>query len=1837
MGISLLLCLSTAYAQTIHFVKWDAAGLNDGSTWTDAYTSLQPALDAASEGDQIWVARGTYLPEQAPDPTSTNIRDRTFVLKQGVKLFGGFQGNEPTGTGLHSRNFVAYETILNGKLNDTDYAYHVVVAAGELDGTELDGFTVTQGRANGTGYTTVNSFRIDQNGGGGVYIRGNGLALRYVNISENMASMGAGIYNDGSAFSLYYSRVVANQSSANGGGIYNYSASPQFVNCHITNNLSSGRGGGVYSIYSGVPKFANTLIYFNSAAEGGGLAAIGSNPTLINVTVADNGTFGSGGSALYLENGAQPIVTNSIVHSNGTATNSLLADGSDSYATFSYSLVEGAGGSASWNGDFGMDGGNNIDGDPLFVDMAGDDLRIAAGSAAIDAGDNRRVPDYGGRQLHAHDVPRYETTHEIARISGMQVDMGAYEYQHPFALSPDANGILYVDETPSPTSNFTGDSWENAYPSLGFALNDAPPSVAEIWVAAGTYKPTHYLSGAYSDPEFPTTAFLLKPNLRLIGGFSGDEPADYDLSLRNFTENETILSGDRYVLGHHEDDNYHVVVAAGDVGDAAVDGFTIMHGHSRHGGIEDVGGAGVPLNKGGGMSIVDSSPTLVNLTFKENRSIGSGGALYISNGSPTITRCIFSSNQTAASGGAVALENGSQPEFALCEFGMNEAGANGGAMASLNSTPTIRQSLFATNEAVGTGADDGYGGGVYITGYTGVDKPLEYNHFSNNSAKMGGAIALVTTADVRILNTKITGNYAEKSGGGIVGINSRSLDMVNVEITKNRAMENGGAVYGDDLTGCAFFNTTIADNAAASANALYALNGAHLQLLNTIISDGADGIYRDEATGATIMYFTSTIEGSGGTDSWNDAIGERIGDILDADPLFTDRTAGNYTLAAGSPSINKGYGPYYTVNAAGPDVDLLGNPRFADAVIDMGAYERQRRKQYLQIAPEYVLGSSLVTTYGEPGFSPAIAVDADGLPTGNTVHYHIDPSVDVATITPEGLIRSLRSGEGVVTISIEGDPEAEVDGFDPMDSDFSFIVLKRNLTIYVNPIVKYYGQALDAETTVFSTIGLANSDEVTQITVTSAGLAADASVPGSPYAAVLSGALGTNLDSYNITYATDGIVTVYKADVWITALDVTKQYDGVPFAGGDGIRVQGLLNGEDESVLDVSRLSYSGDAQGATDVGTYSLIPQGVNAANYNINYQTVGTLTIEKANITGIDFIDETFVYDGSEKLLALSGTLPHGTSVSYTNNGRTAVGDQVVTAEIDGGRNYNSSTRQATLTILPPEITGITFEDASFMYDGSEKKLAITGSLPEGFTVSYSNNGRTDAGSQEVTAHFNGPGVVDLLMTASLTIEKATLTAITFDDRTYTYDGSEKTMFLTGSLPTGVSVVYTGNTRRDAGTQTAAATIDGGTNYENQELTATLTIEKATITGITFGDATFIYDGTVHSIGISGTLPPGAIVNYDGNMRTETGSQVATAAIEGGTNYENLTLTATITVSLQLDYEVTFNDGSFVYDGAEKTLTVSGTLPPGTSVNYLDNGRTDAGSQTVTASISGATGYRDLILTATLTIAKAVRSIDFPSLPEMTYGDEPHTIQATASSGEDIAWSSSDESVAHVEDGKLAIVGAGGATITASVPENPNYSNTPEVSQRLTVVKATQTVTLHAPATVNRDAGTITLDVSASSGLPVALSVDDSFVARLMVADQLEILRLGTVRVTATQPGDANHEAAEPVAATIRVIDPTSDLPVRVHPVVSPNGDGINDFLIIEGIKDYADNRFYIVSKNGTEVAEIFGYDNEHARFNGTGSGGSRLPAGTYYYVLELREGGQWKYKKGYFILRY
>ncbi|WP_291065131.1 MULTISPECIES: MBG domain-containing protein [unclassified Empedobacter] len=324
--------------------------------------------------------------------------------------------------------------------------------------------------------------------------------------------------------------------------------------------------------------------------------------------------------------------------------------------------------------------------------------------------------------------------------------------------------------------------------------------------------------------------------------------------------------------------------------------------------------------------------------------------------------------------------------------------------------------------------------------------------------------------------------------------------------------------------------------------------------------------------------------------------------------------------------------------------------------------------------------------------------------------------------------------------------------------------------------------------------------------------------------AITQGALVTN-PNYDLTFISKNL-TVTPAPLTITAKNADKTYDSLAYTGGNGIEYDGFVNNETESIL-IGSLIYSGNSQNAVNTGNYEIIPSGLNNNNYTITY-VKGTLTISLAQITGITFSDESFTYDGSSKSIQIKGDLPTGTTVSYVGNNKTEVGTYGVLATIDGGINYQNQTLNANLKINQATISGITFSDKNFYYDGLPKSIEIKGALPTGTTVSYIGNGKTETGTHAVVAIIDGGNnYQNQTLNANLIINKSKITGITFNDESFLYDGTPKSIEIRGTLPTGATVSYTGNEQTEGGTYPITATIDGGDNYKSYVLHANLTID--------------------------------------------------------------------------------------------------------------------------------------------------------------------------------------------------------------------------------------------------------------------------------------------------------------------------------------------------------------------------------------------------------------------------
>src|SRR5690606_595155 len=189
------------------------------------------AINQSCTGDSIWVAQGTYLPIRPADNlyvVDTANRDNAFVLRNGVKIFGGFNGTE---TSFSQRNWTINPTILSGEMqqdNDSsNNAYHVVIAYYTDSSTLLDGFTIQEGESNGSGYISIGGVICYRSEGGGIYTHTSSSIFSNLIIQNNFADVGgAGINAIFNTNALYSHLLVQNNSTNNqGGGIRVYGGS----------------------------------------------------------------------------------------------------------------------------------------------------------------------------------------------------------------------------------------------------------------------------------------------------------------------------------------------------------------------------------------------------------------------------------------------------------------------------------------------------------------------------------------------------------------------------------------------------------------------------------------------------------------------------------------------------------------------------------------------------------------------------------------------------------------------------------------------------------------------------------------------------------------------------------------------------------------------------------------------------------------------------------------------------------------------------------------------------------------------------------------------------------------------------------------------------------------------------------------------------------------------------------------------------------------------------------------------------------------------------------------------------------------------------------------------------------------------------------------------------------------------------------------------------------------------------------------------------------------------------------------------------------------------------
>lgn len=705
--LAVLLLGSAAKAQTIHYVTPTGANPTTGNKWEvseitdEQILTLPEALAAANAGDQIWLLGFEQI--TSADQLYVAPADG-FTVKSGVKLYGGFRGTERTideRTTLGKAPYFTYRSVLSGDISRND----VVDPNNQIYPSN------TTRSENAKHVLSLNIEPTKDSGNINTYPTVvNGLTV----IGGNATDFGGGIYvydnhveadsPERGAYQIEKCFLLNNYAAQGGGAIYVAPAvaktDSKIVDCVVYNNVAGVRsgsenlGGGIR--IDGVGTIVNSSIFNN---EGGGVL-LSSNATAVNLTIARNTVMGIDGSG---------EVYNSVIWGNSTVKQ-------PSASIFHYCASDNAT-IAKGDNCFSISAESNGENGPFFeapsvlisFDRDFDWKRnayptwswgILEGSALIDKGDDGVYTGLPSADLAGKTRKRGT------------IDVGAYEFQHL-----DAGRIRYVK------ANGTGDgsSWANASGDLQKMIDElaAVDAPGEVWVAAGTYRPTTQIIEGVQY----AASFRMRDGINVYGGFAGGEISKADRtkgSMPWIYSNETVLLGADYDDKSAEwiennsqwnviSSSRHVVWFAPMSGEDSFKYATVLDGVTIKGGAAN-GGEGVDnfaTDKGGGV-YMELNATLQNCVVAENTAKDNGGGVYVKNG--RVIGCLIYNNSAVENGGGVFVENAG---LVLRSMITDNSATNGAAvyLDKNNSTDSfhpeyliLSTSVVSNNTATGNGA-----------------------------------------------------------------------------------------------------------------------------------------------------------------------------------------------------------------------------------------------------------------------------------------------------------------------------------------------------------------------------------------------------------------------------------------------------------------------------------------------------------------------------------------------------------------------------------------------------------------------------------------------------------------------------------------------------------------------------------------------------------------------------------------------------------------------------------------------------------------------------------------------------------------------------------------------------------------------------------------------------------------------------------------------------------------------------------------------------------------------------------------------------------------------------
>ncbi|MFC6244961.1 MBG domain-containing protein [Flavobacterium psychroterrae] len=827
--------------------------------------------------------------------------------------------------------------------------------------------------------------------------------------------------------------------------------------------------------------------------------------------------------------------------------------------------------------------------------------------------------------------------------------------------------------------------------------------------------------------------------------------------------------------------------------------------------------------------------------------------------------------------------------------------------------------------------------------------------------------------------------------------------------------------------------------------------------------------------------------------------------------------------------------------------------------------------------------------YGEG--NPILTVNYTGFVNGDT-------EADLTTLPTVTTTADASSPVGVYSLTISG--ATSINYTIGYTSGAILTITPAILAITVDNQTKFYGDANPAFTASYS--GFVNGDtELSLTTPPTISTIADATSPVGIYPITASGAVSSN---YTFTYV-DGTLTVTPAILTITANDQSKLYGSSNPAFTASYT--GFVNGDSELSL-TTPPTISTIADATSPVGIYPITASGAASSNYTFTYVD-GTLTVTPA-ILAITADNQTKLYGDANPALTASytGFVNGDTELSLTTpptistiaDATSPVGSYPITASGAVSSNYTISYVDGTLTITTAILT-ITANDQSKLYGSSNPAFtaSYTGfvngdtelSLTTPPTISTIADAISPVGNYPITASGAVSSNYTITYVDGTLIVTPAILTITADNQTKLYGDANPTFtasysgFVNGdtaeNLTTPPTITTTALVSSDVGNYPIIINGAVSSNYTITYINGTLAVTTAPLTitadnktrpyGAANPALTASYTGFVNGdTAMSLTTPP--IIATIANIISPVGVYAITVNGAADSNYSITYVTGTLTVTSAIDVNLA-------------SLTVNnGSLNPAFSPNVISYNTTVANNittETITVIAD------DPLVTITIN-GIAVQS-GVPSTISLAPGTNPVLIKVIGEDGT----TTKTYTINIVREG--ADIATLSNLVISSGILNPVFES--DVSNYNTVVKYNVNSITVTP-TVTDPGSTVTINglpvSSGTASAPIILTSGDNSIETIVTAQDGITKQTYTVVV---------HKAVSPES-------------LIVTNILSPNGDGKNDFWEIQDILLYPNNKVTVFDRAGRIIYSKNGYNNE---WEGSYSG-SPLNNDTYYYLIEL-----------------